>query len=206
MKCSICNSESEIIFTKSNYDYYECSNCKSLFIPYGIDQSNMVGGGFELERNTQQNHERLQRFIRYATIFGTILDYGCGNGMLVDYCNKREQECDGYDKFNPKYDKIPNKKYNLVSMVEVIEHTFKPFSEIDEIYNLLLPNGILYIETSFVDIANEENILLNDFFYIEPKIGHCTIFSHKGLDILMESKGFKVLQPINRNVRIYQKI
>jgi hypothetical protein len=61
------------------------------------------------------------------------------------------------------------------------------------------------VETSFFDVAADENIPLEDFFYIAPKNGHSTIFSHFGLDVLMRKKGFKVVPAINRNVRIFQK-
>ena len=61
------------------------------------------------------------------------------------------------------------------------------------------------VETSFVDIAAQEGIELEDFFYIEPSVGHSTIFSHHGLDLLMATKGLPPLQHFNRNVRLFYK-
>lgn len=207
MNCPICIELSSYCFTKKDVIYYECINCKSVFVPMGISQKDMVGGGNEVQRNSIQNTDRINRFIRLIGGHCTILDYGCGHGMLVDDCKSVGLNADGYDLYNPDFslDKIVSRKYKLVSMIEVIEHTFYPFNELDEIYNLLEDGGVLYIETSFVDIAKNLDIELKDFFYIEPSVGHCTIFSHKGLDLLMESKGFKVIRPINDNVRLYKK-
>lgn len=205
-KCPCCQSESKVIFNKKGYDYLECSSCKTVFIPDGINQSDMVGGGFETERNVNQNKERIERFIFLTGFYaGKILDFGCGHGMLVSDCKKAGLNCDGYDKFNPELDTIKDDNYTLITMIEVIEHTFAPFSELDVIYNKLAKNGVLYIETSFVDVANEENIPLEEFFYINTDVGHCTIFSHVGLDLLMQEKGFTPLKHINRNTRLYQK-
>lgn len=202
--CPVCKSDASVFINKKGYDYYQCQSCVTVFVPGGIEQGNMVGGGYEVERNTLQNDERIRRFF---SLVGDIdmLDFGCGHGMLVEHCNNRGILCDGYDLWNPDFNKFKDKKYNLISMVEVIEHTCSPFSEIDVINDKLADNGIIYIETSFVDIAGEEKIPLSEFFYIEPSVGHCTLFSHAGLDILMRSKDFTPLDHIDRNTRIYQK-
>lgn len=202
MNCPCCNGLSTPVFIKGNYEYYQCKTCQTLYVPGGIDQSNMVGGGFEAERNTSQNSERIRRFSWLSGIYGSILDYGCGHGMLVNDVKLAGMDCDGYDKFNPDMPKVPNKKYNLVSMIEVIEHLYSPYSELNEIREVLADNGIVYIETSFTDIIPKP---FDEAYYVEPSVGHCTIFSHMGLDILMTSKGFTPLEHLNGNVRLYQK-
>lgn len=205
MNCPICQAESNNIFKKGDYDYLQCSKCNTVFVPNGIDQSNMVGGGFELERNVSQNQERIERFKTFTGIYGKILDFGSGHGYLVNDCVAAGLSAEGYDKFNPQYEKIPDGKFNLVSLVECVEHLYFPYSEFDIVYNKLADNGICYIESSFIDICIEDNIPLNEFFYISPEVGHCTIFSHIGLDVLMARKGFIPLKHLNRNTRIYKK-
>lgn len=172
----------------------------------------MVGGGFEEERNTNQNGIREERLLHLIELMGLpknapILDFGCGHGLLMLYLIENGFDCDGYDKYNPKFDYFEiGKKYNIITMVEVVEHISYPFEEIDVIRDMLAPNGVLYVETSFVDVAKEEKIPLDDFFYINPEVGHSTIFSHLGLDILMLTKGFRPLEHFNRNARIFQKL
>lgn len=202
MKCRCCQSDSSLSFSKKGYDYWECSNCKTLFVPNGINQSDMVGGGFEEERNITQNKGRIERFKWMIGVYGNILDYGCGHGLLVQDCKDYALDCDGYDKFNNNFPLKDGKKYNLISMVEVIEHLYYPYFELNEIHSLLKDDGLVYIETSFTDIIPKP---YEEAYYVEPSVGHCTIFSHKGLDLLMESKGFKALDHINDNVRLYKK-
>jgi len=205
MNCTICGHQSKIIFNKKGYDYYECSHCKSIFVPEGIDQSSKVGGEHEVGRNEKENAVRIQRFKELVGKYGRILDFGSGHGLLVKDCLDEGLETCGYDKFNPEFEKMPEGKFNLCSMIEVCEHTHSPFNEFDVIRDKLLPRGILLIESSFIDIAVDEGIPLDEYFYISRDAAHCTIFSHYGLDVLMKKKGFNVLPPINRNVRTYIK-
>lgn len=209
MNCPICRRKNEIAFHKKGSDYHLCSYCLTCYCE-SIDQSGMVGGGFELERNTRQN---IDRIIRFKNIIGsdkfTHLDFGCGHGMLVKDCKKEYIESDGYDRYNPEFANLDDfyEKYEIISLIEVIEHLSYPFVDINVIEAALKPSGILYIETSFVDLFVKENAaedLMNEY-YVEPEVGHNTIFSHFSLDLLMLMKGFTVGQHINQNVRIYQK-
>lgn len=202
--CPVCKNAAPLRLTKENIEYNQCSFCKTLFCGY-LDNSNMVGGEWEDGRHDKHKEERLERIKMLMGIYGSVLDFGTGNGLLVNDCREVGITCDGYDKYNPKFSFIKEEKYNLVTMVEVIEHLSQPFDELNIIFDKLADNGIVYIETSFVDVAEEENIPLEDFFYIAPQNGHCTIFSHKGLDLLMQSKGFIPVKHMNRNVRIFQK-
>jgi SAM-dependent methyltransferase len=176
-----------------------------------LDNSDMVGGGNELTRNVQQNHLRLDRINNMCIGFDKsmihILDFGCGHGMLINKLEKEGYSVYGYDAYNEDFNKLPDKGvYSIVTMVEVIEHTSAPFAELDVIHRSLVPGGIVMIETSFTDVAAQEGIELEDFFYIDPSVGHSTIFSHHGLDVLMCLKGFKPISHWNRHVRGYQKI
>jgi len=205
MNCTICDSPSSIIFNKKGYNYYECSHCKSIFVPEGIDQSGKVGGEHEVGRNEKENEIRIQRFKELVGKYGKILDFGCGHGMLVRDCLDEGLDAFGYDKFNPEFEKMPDGKFNLVSLIECVEHLSSPYSELDVVYDKLLPNGVILLETSFTDVAIQENIPMEEFFYINPDAGHSTVFSHYGLDILMKKKKYKVIEAINRNVRLYQR-
>jgi 2-polyprenyl-3-methyl-5-hydroxy-6-metoxy-1,4-benzoquinol methylase len=191
----ILNKHKEI-GVKSNMTYWQDNN--GIIFCNEIDQSNMVGGGNEEPRNLLENPVRLERFKSLMPEGGQVLDYGCGNGMLVSFLKENEITADGYDKFNPEYQKL-NVGYDLVSMIEVVEHLYSPFTELERIYEVLNPGGQIYIETSFSDW------LTLDDSYIEPLVGHHVIFSHQGLTELMLSKGFLEGNHINGNARIYIK-
>jgi SAM-dependent methyltransferase len=185
---------------KEGHEYFQDINGIIFCDP--IDQSNMIGGGHEEGRNTLENPTRLSRIfdLTKGMTAPSILDYGCGNGMLVQYLKENGLPAMGYDKFNPKFNESPVfNSINLVTMVEVIEHLHEPFSEIDHIFNLLIEGGKIMIETSFSDW-----LTLKDA-YINPYAGHHCVWSHRGLIEMMESKGFKQGEHINRNVLVFLK-
>lgn len=207
--CPICSNHAPIRLTKKNTNYFQCSSCKTLFSD-ALDNDNMVGGGNEEQRNKEQNKERITRIneiINGRKEDSRILDFGAGHGLLVKDIIESGIPCDAFDAYNPEFNKIPEKDtYHIVTMIEVIEHLSSPYMEIDVVRRSLKKGGLVMIETSFIDIAYEEHISLEDFFYVEPSVGHSTIFSHHGLDLLMCLKGFAPRQHWNRNVRCYQKV
>lgn len=209
--CPVCSNHAPFRLRKDKTDYHQCSSCRFLFSA-PIDQDNMVGGEHEVGRNETQNHLRIRRI--EEMILGSkkekaqILDFGCGNGYLIkDLKNAGFPNVSGYDAFNPEFSRLPDKNtFHIVTMVEVCEHISYPFVEFDLIRRSLLPGSVLMIETSFVDVAAEENIPLEDFFYISPEKGHSSIHSHHSLDLLMVFKGFIPVQHINRHVRLFKKV
>lgn len=174
-----------------------------------LDQSDMVGGTGELSRNEEQNPERLNR-IKQFHHHPKVLDFGCGSGLLVEYLRDMGVEAIGFDKYCSQgssrrfiyneWSAFEKEMFDVVTMVEVIEHTSAPHDELDKIFEVLKPDGVLMIETSFTDWMNLETDP-----YINPAIGHSTIFSHAGLEEVMKEKGFEVYGHINDNVRLFQK-
>lgn len=176
-----------------------------------LDQSGMVGGTGEQDRNDTHNPERLAR-IKVFHRNPKVLDYGCGNGKLVNYLKQNGVDVTGFDKYlefeteeqrkifvNDFFEVAPA-VFDVVTMIEVAEHLAAPYQDFDLVFSLLKPGGVLMIETSFTDWMNLETDT-----YINPRIGHSTIFSHKGLDEVMTSKGFEIYGHLNRNVRVYNK-
>lgn len=194
---------------KGSTDYFQCTSCQSL-LSGPLDNEGMVGGGNEIQRNTEQNHLRIERIDKAFAGMNksrvSILDFGAGHGLLVKDLNAAGYNCDGYDAYNEEFSKLPEKgKYNIVTCIECLEHTSAPFIEIDVMWRSLVAGGLLMIESSFVNIAWEENIELEDFFYINPSVGHSSILSHHGLDVLMCKKGFIPISHWNRHVRAFLK-
>ena len=182
---------------KNGTEYFQDDN--GIIFCEPLNQDQMVGGGCEQVRNEMQNHLRIDRVFRLKDN-ANVLDFGCGNGMLLKDLKDAGIKCTGYDKFNPKFKKLPKKEtFDIVIMVEVIEHLNEPFKELDMIYQSLVKGGVVMIETSFSDWLTLEDS------YIEPSVGHSTIFSHRGLTELMASKGFTEGGHFDRNVRIYKK-
>lgn len=207
--CPLCNNLAGSRLEKKGIEYFLCSACDTLFSA-PLENAGMVGGGNEEQRNVQQNAERIGRVGQMLGGYkkeARVLDFGCGHGMLVNDLKKAGFNADGYDVFNDDYNwKLPEADtYHVVTMVECMEHLSYPFVELNVIHRCLRHGGGIIIETSFTDVAREEKIELEDFFYVDPEVGHATIFSHHGLDLLMVTKGFFPMQHYNRHVRVYQK-
>lgn len=207
--CPVCNNTAPVRLTKEGIDYFQCESCKMLFCQ-PLDQDGLVGGQHE-EGRAQQNDIRLSRVVTMLEGANRkearILDFGTGHGLLPKHLMHHGYNVDGYDAYNEEFSKIPeNGAYDLVMCVECIEHTSPPFIEIDFIRRKLKKNGLFYIETGFVDIASDDGIELDDYFYIAPHSGHSTIFSHHSLDLLLFLKGFRSRKHFDRNTRLYSKI
>lgn len=210
IKCPCCNNKSLPRLKKGITQYFQCVNCKTLFCD-ALDQDDKVGGQYEQERNEKENNLRIER-VKLITKeipkdLVRVLDFGCGNGLLVNDLMNEGYNCIGFDPYNEKYRKLPEKEaYHIICAVEVFEHLSFPFREIDLIYRSLVDTGCVIIETGFVDICDYENISLEEYFYVAPQDGHSTIFSHHGLDVLMATRGFTPRENFNKHVRLFQKI
>jgi len=206
----MCFNDANYRLTKLSTIYWQCEWCKHLFSDH-IDQDNKVGGEYYQERNKQENHIRIERIGKMMAGMDKkdyhILDFGAGFGALMKDFRAAGYNCDAYDAFNEEFSRLPERnKYHAVTMVETIEHLSGNFIELDVINRSMVIGGGIMIETSFVDIAKEDGVPLEDWFYIAPQNGHSSIFSHWSLDLLMVYKGFAPKKHFNRNVRNYVKI
>lgn len=208
--CPVCSNIATIRLRKKNTDYWSCESCRMLFSD-PIDQEGLVGGEHEVGRNQLQNHIRLDRVATMTNGMKKedirIVDWGCGHGMLVSDLKANGYEAMGYDAYNPDFNRLPERgQYHLCMMVEIIEHTSPGYIELDAINRCLVDGGLLYLESGFINIAEQDGIPLEEYFYINPVAGHSTIFSHHALDLLMLQKGFASKRHFDRNTRLFYKI
>lgn len=207
--CPICSNAAPFRLKKENTDYSQCESCRTLFSD-PLSQDGLVGGQHE-EGRALQNHIRLDRIKTMTEGMKKedirILDFGCGHGLLVNYLKEQGYNVTGYDAYNEEYSRLPEKnKYHLCLCIEVIEHTSTPFIELDVMNRSLVEGGLCYLETGFVDIADQDKIELDEYLYVSPQAGHATVFSHHSLDYLMLLKGFRSKRHFDRNCRLYVKI
>jgi hypothetical protein len=210
MNCPVCQYPNDPSFEKEGVDYHLCKVCDTCY-SVALPNEDKIGG-VAYEERRKDNEERVRRFRMYGC--ESLLDFGCGQGYLVDDANNLGVKAFGYDKYTER-NTMPGQLVDVVSMVEVIEHMTAPFHELNMVWDALKKGGHVYIETSFTDIGKSligstdhlgtQVKELKDFFYISPQAGHSTVFSHRSLDMLMTAKGFTPLQHINPTVRIYRK-
>lgn len=209
--CPICTNESPLRLTKGITEYFQCTNCKTIFCD-ALNNEDKVGGLFEVERNEKENHLRIARVDEITKGMNKedvwILDFGCGSGYLIDDLKKAGYpNVDGYDAYNEKFSKLPEKdKYHVVVCVETAEHFSFPYLELEVMHRCLKLRGCVMLETGYLDAAIEDGHEIDTYFYISPEAGHSTIYSNHGMDLLMALNGFFPKHYFNKHVKLYQKV
>ena len=119
----------------------------------------------------KKEHERLTRIIgRYLTK-GSVLEIGCGRGFLLNEFKKKGWECYGVEpsptavKFAVEEfgldikagvltkDSYP-RKFDLIILLDVIEHLKYPGEMISMLHDYLRPKGLLVIGTGNISSIN----------------------------------------------------
>lgn len=149
MKC-FCNNKMNLIKV-NNFELYVCEFCGH------IKKKNVLPDN--LQKVRYDNHVCDEGYLKYMNgIFNKInkhlnsgisLDYGCGQiHALSDILNDNGYSCDYYDLFY--YNKLEEKKYDNIILIEVIEHIEDIYSEICKIKDMLNDNGKIIVMTNFI--------------------------------------------------------
>lgn len=129
----------------------------------------------------------------------TWLDYGCGTGGLVRYCNENlPVKAHGFDQSSvTKKALIPilseeeleslQGSFDVITAVEVIEHCIDPLTEFTKLRKLLKPGGLLFCTTGNTE-PFASNIL--EWSYYVPDI-HVSLFQPKSLEYCLSNTGFR---------------
>ena len=125
-----------------------------------------------------------------------ILDYGGGEGRLIQELKQR-----GFEKaevFDPFFSAgaRPEKQFNLVMAFEVVEHTVDPLLLFRDALSFLAAEGALLFTTGLQSRKPDP-----DWWYIAPRNGHISIHSAASLQRLAAAAGAKCLS-LNDNTHV----
>ena len=130
------------------------------------------------------------------------LDFGCGNGGLVRYLQAHTgAHAVGFEEGSVATDAravgIPilsrdelrsqEGRFDVVTAIEVLEHTLDPIAELREIRRLLRPGGILFLTTGNAAPFADR---LTRWRYVTPEI-HISFFDPHTLAYAMSEAGFR---------------
>jgi SAM-dependent methyltransferase len=135
------------------------------------------------------------------------LDYGCGNGALLRFLAEQKDlqvQAAGFDEsaFSEQlklqgfefYDRhglqmLPSGSFDVVTCVEVIEHTLAPKAVVTEISRLLKPEGLLLLTTGNMHspLARMRGF---HFSYCVPEV-HISLFNPKVLENVYRACGLE---------------
>jgi 2-polyprenyl-6-hydroxyphenyl methylase/3-demethylubiquinone-9 3-methyltransferase len=109
-----------------------------------------------------------------------VLDYGGGSGIFA--ARLREQgfrSATTYDAFAPAFRERPQRRFNLVTCFETLEHMADPVRGAADIVDLLDEDGLVLFST-LVQPANFEAVGLK-WPYVGPRNGHITLHTRQSL-------------------------
>lgn len=136
-----------------------------------------------------------------------LLDVGAGYGFFVDECTKRGIKAEGLEiskealsyakKIKIKMhagafeDFKPGKKYDAVTLWDVIEHIYDPNVFLEKISQILKPNGSIYLSTGNVESLAAKMSKAKWHLFNLPE--HLYFYSEKSLKKLLEKNKFKAI-------------
>ncbi|MBV1891789.1 MAG: class I SAM-dependent methyltransferase [Gammaproteobacteria bacterium] len=144
----------------------------------------------------------LLRRLRRAGLKKTdsILDYGCGNGIFIDYLKQKGySNVTGYDPYVPEFSQFPSTQipFDFIVNNDTLEHCDDIHEMLQESLALLKVKGLLYLGT-----ADSEPVEMAD---LEPHIMrlhqpfHRVILTEKGLHNLVANYDIDIEQSFRRS-------
>lgn len=137
-----------------------------------------------------------QAFGRTPTI--RILDYGGGNGAVVAQIRRAGfVNSQTYDPFVEASATPPTGKFQLITCIEVAEHSNRPMETFGQMASLLDDEGMILF-TTMTQPANIDQIGLG-WWYAGPRNGHVTLYSHQALQHVADAIGM-TYAPVNAGI------
>jgi len=233
MHCEICNKKLEIFEKLEKFNLLKCYDCDHLVSDIKADKeyyketySNTYI--YEKHKNWMNNpNYKLFNEILYfleSKNEGSVIDLGCGNGLLLKYLNKKNSNLDltGVDiikneEKNSKltffkkeiFDYLPEKKFAFVISIAVIEHIPKIQMFLEHIKKISNEDCYCIINTINTDsILYKIAYLLYKVNFKTPFLRlydphHLNHFSNKSLEKIFNKNDFSIIKkiktPINMN-------
>lgn len=211
VKCRICglayvNPRLSQDKTRSLYD-------EQYFHGKGFDKSINYYRDF-IERPVQEIEEcklRLEEIRKYKSQ-GKLLDVGCAFGLFMEIANEQGWDSYGVElssyaanfafrKFKEKVligeldsDAFTNGYFDVVTMVETIEHFPDPIKTLKQAYRVLSKRGIIFIQTGNIE-SFRAKLAGKKWNYLTLP-GHIYYFSPKTIRKYLEIAGFRAIRII----------
>jgi SAM-dependent methyltransferase len=115
-----------------------------------------------------------------------ILDYGSGSGVFENAMRALGfDNVESYDLFSSPRE--PVGKFDLITCVEVVEHSPTPLATFQHMASFLKPGGVIFVQTGVqpIDIDQQRG----GWWYIGPRNGHVSIFGMPSLTSLARHVG-----------------
>lgn len=210
MLCKICNSTTTVLSDKKDRIFYSCRNCEFVFLDSNFYPS------LEEEKKRYLSHNNSDKeyifylknkIINELSIFlknkKYLLDFGCGYiPILANLLSEMGFVVDFYDKIFFPSKKYLENKYDIILLIEVMEHIEDPLKELEELASLLKNGSIMFIKTLFHQ--NDERKFLN--WWYKEDITHKSFYTVKTIKkIVTYLKGLSLIYQNHKDIVVLQK-
>lgn len=178
--CPLCHSKGKEFYSPQ---FQKCSGCQSVFKLKEYFISPIEEQTRYEEHNNDITDEGYQDFVNPMVtkilenhdLKEDWLDFGAGTGPVISYLLwQKWYKPKLYDPYFHNHPELLRATYDYIIACEVVEHFYNPRAEFKLLYNLLKPNGKLYIMT---DMYSPE-IDFNAWYYKNDKT-HVFFYSHQ---------------------------
>ena len=158
--CPLCNFCDARFFARDRRrSYLRCQRCALVWVPaeYHLDR--------EAEKREYDKHENhiedagYRQFLRrvFEPLIARLapgakgLDFGCGPGpALASMLEEAGFAVSLYDSFYFPDRRVLQSSHDFISATEVVEHLHHPGRELEQLWRLLNPGGVLAVMTKLV--------------------------------------------------------
>ena len=197
-----CEDQKGPVFASSGIliPYYRCRTCGFVFTSYfdgwsKKDFAERIYNSDYIRADPEFTGERPKYLAeQFAIMLAPLraqlnnLDYGGGEGRLIQELKQR-----GFERgevFDPFFSAgaRPEKQFNLVMAIEVVEHSVDPAQLFRDVLSYLTPDGVVLFTTALQGRKADPG-----WWYIAPRNGHVSIHSAASLQRLATAAGVKCL-------------
>ena len=224
-KCYLCDSPLLKNFYKEK-DIVKCKNCSFVFYKPVPSQEDLdlVYSQYEREEYITENSvakitKELKKILSTYNI-KSILDIACGECYFLDilktidptielyateHVSAKENVINkGYEFIEGEFFPITNKKFDLIIFTEAIEHINDANDFLANAYDLLNPNGLIYLTTP--NFSCLERLLMGKNWGMVVPPEHLSYFTPKTLKFVMTKNKFVKRFSKTENISIFRII
>jgi len=215
-KCPFCR---KLFNVKLIENFYFCKNCEVAIreekdMPVFNYNKNWVKSQIDSRQNLNRAGFTLKQIKKIPNI-KTILDIGCGTGILVDILNRNGYLADGVDSSvdSINYAKVhrkgnfylssienfkKNRDYDLIIATQLIEHLRDPNIFLLNVKRILRPKGYLYIETPNLNSWSKKSIWRRRIGGMYYGKDHRILYTNKSLTNLLRNNSFVIYKVFSK--------
>jgi 2-polyprenyl-3-methyl-5-hydroxy-6-metoxy-1,4-benzoquinol methylase len=209
MRCKLCSAQSDLAFTKDDYNIYKCRSCSFLFVHPMPDASRSHSSTRTATQKWVRRLETIEKH-RAEDDGKTILDVGCATGDFLEAAAQKGWNIYGIEHSPFAADQAKQKfgnakivcsdflsykssaKFTALSAWAVLEHVGEPQAFLQKANALLENHGIFALSTVNVNSLNRWIFGKRWRYFMPPE--HLVYFNLDNLRWALRKAGFDLLE------------